>query len=301
MVQILQMTTPRRASEQGKANPVSAEQATAITRSMQGIYDAVHPTKRNIIEFAPSSDLSFYRVNPRLNERLYALIPCAGVGARAGANMPKQYRAIGDRALLYYTLSAFDACEELTETLVVLSPDDGLFQAANFEGLRFTTQRCGGATRHETVLNGLRALAEHGARDDDWALVHDAARPGVTPALIRQLVDAVGDDDVGGIIAMPLADTLKRAAQDPAHSRIGHTEPRDGLWLAQTPQMFRIGLLREALERAQHEGFAVTDEASALERLGYQPRLVAGNMRNFKVTYPEDFAMAEAILLNRGL
>jgi 2-C-methyl-D-erythritol 4-phosphate cytidylyltransferase len=130
--------------------------------------------------------------------------------------------------------------------------------------------------------------------------VHDAARPGITPALIRQLVGAVRDDDVGGIIAMPLADTLKRASLDSGLARIGHTEPRDGLWLAQTPQMFRIGLLRDALLRAQQEGFAVTDEASALERLGYQPRLVPGNMRNFKVTYPEDFAMAESILLQKG-
>ena len=268
---------------------------------MQGIHDATHRTKRNIIEFAPSFDLTFFRVNPRQNDRLYALIPCAGVGARAGANMPKQYRAIGDRALLYYTLSAFDACDELAHTLVVLSPDDTMFHAEDFANLRFTPQRCGGATRHESVLNGLGALAELGASDHDWVLVHDAARPGVTPALIRQLVEAVRDDEVGGIIAMPLADTLKRAEQDRELARIGHTEPRDGLWLAQTPQMFRIGLLRDALERAQRDGFAVTDEASALERLGHRPRLVVGNMRNFKVTYPEDFAMAEAILLGRSV
>lgn len=267
---------------------------------LQGIHEGARLTERNIIEFAPSFDLTFFRVNARLNDRLYALIPCAGVGARAGANMPKQYRAIGDRVLLYYTLSAFDACDELAETLVVLSPDDALFDPTQFAGLRFRPSRCGGATRHESVLNGLVALTELGANDRDWVLVHDAARPGVTPALIRQLVDAVRDDDVGGIIALPLADTLKRAAQDPVLARIGQTEPRDGLWLAQTPQMFRIGLLRDALEQAQREGFAVTDEASALERLGHQPRLIAGTMRNFKVTYPEDFAMAEAILLGRA-
>ncbi|RKP54721.1 2-C-methyl-D-erythritol 4-phosphate cytidylyltransferase [Pararobbsia silviterrae] len=268
---------------------------------MQGIHDAAHRIKRNIIEFAPSPDSSFFRVNARQNDRLFALIPCAGVGARAGANMPKQYRAIGDRALLHYTLAAFDACDELAQTLVVLSPDDALFDAAQFSGLRFTSRRCGGATRHESVLNGLGALAELGAADHDWVLVHDAARPGVTPALIRQLVEAVRDDEVGGIIAMPLADTLKRAAHDLESARIGRTEPRDGLWLAQTPQMFRIGLLRHALVEAQQAGFAVTDEASALERLGHRPRLVTGTMRNFKVTYPEDFAMAEAILLGRAI
>ncbi len=238
-------------------------------------------------------------MDPRQTDRLYALIPSAGVGARAGANMPKQYREIGGRSLLHYTLAAFDACEELEQTLLVLSADDRYFDGLDFDNLRFAARRCGGPTRHASVLNGLIALGEFGASDHDWALVHDAARPGITPALIRQLIGAVRDDDVGGIIAMPLADTLKRASLDPELARIGHTEPRDGLWLAQTPQMFRIGLLRDALLRAQQEGFAVTDEASAVERLGYQPRLVPGNMRNFKVTYPEDFAMAESILLQK--
>jgi 2-C-methyl-D-erythritol 4-phosphate cytidylyltransferase len=238
-------------------------------------------------------------VNARQTDRLYVLIPSAGVGARAGATMPKQYREIGGRPLLHYTLAAFDVCEELAQILVVLSADDSHFDTLDFSGLRFAARRCGGPTRHASVLNGLGALAEFGASDDDWVLVHDAARPGVTPELIRALVKAVKDDAVGGIIAMPLADTLKRAALDPQVARIGHTEPREGLWLAQTPQMFRIGLLRDALLRAQQEGFAVTDEASALERLGHQPLLVPGTMRNFKVTYPEDFAMAEAILVGK--
>ncbi|MEJ0003368.1 MAG: 2-C-methyl-D-erythritol 4-phosphate cytidylyltransferase [Pararobbsia sp.] len=238
-------------------------------------------------------------MDARQTDRLYAVIPSAGVGVRAGANMPKQYREIGGRTLLHYTLAAFDACEELSRTLVVLSADDRHFDTLDFAGLRFAARRCGGPTRHASVLNGLLALAEFGARDHDWVLVHDAARPGITPRLIRELVEAVREDAVGGIIAMPLADTLKRAALDPEFARIGHTEPREGLWLAQTPQMFRIGLLRDALLRAQQEGFAVTDEASALERLGHRPRLVTGSMRNFKVTYPEDFAMAEAILVAR--
>jgi 2-C-methyl-D-erythritol 4-phosphate cytidylyltransferase len=237
--------------------------------------------------------------------RLFAVIPCAGIGARSGAPLPKQYRTVAGHNLLHYTLAAFDACSELTQTLVVLAPHDTHFDPRRFNGLRFAVRRCGGDSRHATVLNGLYALREFGARDHDWALVHDAARAGITPTLIRKLVAEVKDDPVGGIVALPLADTLKRATADVADGtetatnsgpRIARTEPRDGLWLAQTPQMFRLGLLRDALESAQRDGFNVTDEASALERLGHNPRLVQGNLRNFKVTYPEDFALAEAVL-----
>jgi 2-C-methyl-D-erythritol 4-phosphate cytidylyltransferase len=241
------------------------------------------------------------------------VIPCAGIGARSGAPLPKQYRTVAGHNLLHHTLAAFDACSELTQTLVVLAPHDTHFDPRRFNGLRFAVRRCGGDTRHATVLNGLYALREFGARDHDWALVHDAARAGITPTLIRKLVAEVKDDPVGGIVALPLADTLKRAVAEvvevtdaadatdtinAANSgpRIARTESRDGLWLAQTPQMFRLGLLRDALESAQRDGFNVTDEASALERLGHHPRLVQGNLRNFKVTYPEDFALAEAVL-----
>ena len=248
---------------------------------------------------------------PLLPPRLFAVIPCAGIGSRAGTALPKQYKTVAGHNLLHFTLAAFDACSELTQTLLVLAPDDSHFDPRRFAGLRYAVRRCGGATRHASVLNGLYALSEFGARDHDWALVHDAARAGITPALIRALVAEVKDDPVGGIVALPLADTLKRVASDdlftdpaadeaqtpaPSPPRIGKTEPRDGLWLAQTPQMFRLGLLRDALERAQHDGFNLTDEASALERLGHQPRLVQGNLRNFKVTYPDDFALAEAML-----
>ncbi len=247
--------------------------------------------------------------------RLFAVIPCAGTGTRAGAPLPKQYKTVAGHNLLHYTLAAFDACSELTQTLVVLAPDDSHFDPRRFSGLRYAVRRCGGPTRSDTVLNGLRALAEFGARDHDWVLVHDAARAGITPTLIRALIADVRDDAVGGIVALPLADTLKRAATEDLFTnvspqaaesdaappakispRIGRTESRDGLWLAQTPQMFRLGLLRDALERARKDGVPVTDEASAVERLGHQPRLVQGNLRNFKVTYPEDFELAEAML-----
>ncbi|WP_322062651.1 2-C-methyl-D-erythritol 4-phosphate cytidylyltransferase [Paraburkholderia sp. J63] len=233
-----------------------------------------------------------------MTSRLFALIPCAGTGSRSGSAMPKQYRTVAGHELLHYTLAAFDACSEFTQTLVVISPDDNHFDARRFAGLRFAVRRNGGASRQASVYNGLGALADFGATDDDWVLVHDAARPGITPALIRSLIDALKDDPVGGIMALPVADTLKRVAPHhvPGGPRIERTESRDGLWQAQTPQMFRIGMLRTAIERAQQDGHDLTDEASAIEWLGHSPRLVQGSLRNFKVTYPEDFALAEAIL-----
>lgn len=229
-----------------------------------------------------------------MTPRLFALIPCAGTGSRSGSAVPKQYRTLAGRALLHYTLAAFDACSEFAQTLVVLAPDDSHFDARRFAGLRFAVRRCGGGSRQASVLNGLLELAEFGATDHDWVLVHDAARPGITPELIRTLVATLKDDPVGGIVALPVADTLKRVPA--GGDTIARTESRDALWQAQTPQMFRIGMLREAILRAQREGHDLTDEASAIEWAGHTPRVVQGSLRNFKVTYPEDFALAEAIL-----
>jgi 2-C-methyl-D-erythritol 4-phosphate cytidylyltransferase len=234
-----------------------------------------------------------------VTSRFFALIPCAGTGSRSGAPLPKQYHAVAGRELLHFTLAAFDACEELAQTLVVIAPDDTHFETQRFAPLRFAVRRCGGASRQASVRNGLDALAELGAADDDWVLVHDAARPGITPELIRSLITALADDDVGGIMALPVADTLKRVDAERG-DRIARTESRSGLWQAQTPQMFRIGMLREAIARAERDGHDLTDEASAIEWLGHAPRLVQGSLRNFKVTYPEDFALAEAILTHRS-
>ncbi|WP_287495694.1 2-C-methyl-D-erythritol 4-phosphate cytidylyltransferase [Pandoraea sp. CB10b_02] len=234
-----------------------------------------------------------------MSDRLFAVIPCAGAGVRAGADVPKQYRSVGGRAMLHYALAAFDACSEFAQTVLVLAPDDNHFDGRRFGPLRFAVRRCGGPSRHASVLGGLQALTEFGAQDSDWVLVHDAARPGITPTLIRALVEALRDDPVGGILALPVADTLKRE-QPPrekgALAAVQATESREGLWQAQTPQMFRLGMLRHALEDALAAGAEVTDEASAIERLGHAPKLVRGSLRNFKVTYPEDFALAEAFL-----
>ncbi len=253
---------------------------------------ARRPRRKTYYKIRDSISLlpAFALVTPRL----FALIPCAGTGSRSGSALPKQYRTLAGRALLHYTLAAFDALSELAQTLVVISPDDPHFDARRFSGLRFAVSRCGGASRQASVLNGLMQLVEFGATDADWVLVHDAARPGITPALIRTLISTLKDDPVGGIVALPVADTLKRVPA--GGDEIARTEARDGLWQAQTPQMFRIGMLREAILAAQRDGHDLTDEASAIEWAGHAPRVVQGNLRNFKVTYPEDFDLAEAFL-----
>lgn len=223
--------------------------------------------------------------------RCFALLPCAGVGSRSGAAQPKQYVPIAGRAMVAHTLDALGRVPRLVATLVVLAPDDEQFEAAvpGFAGPRGWVARCGGETRATTVANGLAELAARGVHDDDWVLVHDAARCLVEPAWVDRLIDACLGDEVGGLLALPLADTLKQEEG----GRVAATLPRVHKWGAQTPQMFRLGLLRRALA---HAGAAVTDEASALEALGLRPKLVEGDAANLKVTWPSDFRLAEALL-----
>lgn len=224
--------------------------------------------------------------------RCFALVPCAGTGTRAGTTLPKQYTPIAGRAMVDWTLRALAAVARIEATLVVLAPDDTWFDepvAAQAGARAIGISRNGGATRAASVANGLQALLARGARADDWVLVHDAARCLLQPEWVDRLIDACIADPVGGLLAMPLADTLKNEAA----GRCTGTITRAGKWLAQTPQMFRIGMLSEALQRA---GDAVTDEASAIEAAGWQPRLVEGDARNLKVTWPQDFALAAALL-----
>ena len=231
----------------------------------------------------------------RSSARFFALIPCAGLGSRA-ATLPgqaKQYQEIAGQAMVRHTLAAFLAVERLCGMLVVVSPEDRFFEPLTEQS--FGVAACGGASRAQSVRNGIDALRQSGAQPDDWVLVHDAARCLITPAQINQLIDACQHDEVGGLLAHRLPDTLKQAAG----SRVAGTLDRSDKWLAQTPQMFRVKLLAQALDAAESAGRAVTDESSAIEALGLAPRLVAGSAQNFKVTYPEDFALAEAILLNR--
>ena len=224
--------------------------------------------------------------------RLYALVPCAGIGARAGAAGPKQYAMLAGSSLVAHTLAALAGVTRLHATLVVLSPADQRFER-NVPSYAGWVSRRGGASRAQTVANGLAELVERGARPHDWVLVHDAARCLVRAAWIDALIDACMADAVGGLLALPLADTLK-VERD---GRVESTIDRRAKWQAQTPQMFRIGMLREALAAAGDE---VTDESSAIEALGHAPRLVSGPLENLKVTYAADVALAERLLATRS-
>jgi 2-C-methyl-D-erythritol 4-phosphate cytidylyltransferase len=224
--------------------------------------------------------------------RYVALIPAAGVGARMEAGSPKQYLPIAGKPMLRHALDAFLASPLIAHTYVVVSAEDGVIDTVVPEQ-GVTVLRCGGATRMETILNALQAL--HGSlAADDQVLVHDAARPGLTPALIEKLISEVGDHAAGGLLALLVVDTVKKAGPGGLSAQ---TVPRDGLWLAQTPQMFRYALLHRALSQAP-DPQAITDDASAVEALGLAPRLVEGHPRNLKVTLPRDIHTAELYLAN---
>jgi 2-C-methyl-D-erythritol 4-phosphate cytidylyltransferase len=229
--------------------------------------------------------------------RYFALLPAAGVGARMAADGPKQYLTVGGKPMLRHAVDAFRASELVAHTYVVVSAADGQIDAVlppDLDGV--TVLRCGGATRMDTVLNALRAL-QGVVADHDMVMVHDAARPGLTPSLIAKLIHGVGDDAAGGLLALPVVDTVKRVAATAAAggARSGATIPRDGMWLAQTPQMFSYELLLRALGSAP-DANAITDDASAVEMLGLSPRLIEGHPRNLKVTLPADIRIAEMYL-----
>jgi 2-C-methyl-D-erythritol 4-phosphate cytidylyltransferase len=194
--------------------------------------------------------------------------------------------------MVMHTLAAFAAVPRIGRTVVVVSVDDSFMDEKNLNDAAFSIAACGGSTRAESVFNGLNWLLSDTASAHDWVLVHDAARCLITPRQINQLIDACLVDEVGGLLALPLPDTLKAAHE----GRVAGTLTRSDKWLAQTPQMFRIGSLIGALQLA---GAAVTDESSAIEAMGLAPKLVPGSAQNFKVTYPEDFALAQAVLQSR--
>jgi 2-C-methyl-D-erythritol 4-phosphate cytidylyltransferase/2-C-methyl-D-erythritol 2,4-cyclodiphosphate synthase len=213
------------------------------------------------------------------------------MGVRACTQGPKQYVQLAGQALVGHTLAALQRVPRLHGVMVMLAPDDRAFEheVPDFAGPQSWVVRNGGATRAATVANGLSALREHGARDGDWVLVHDAARALIRPEWVDRLIDACQHDAVGGLLALPVADTLK----DEAAGRAVSTVDRRGKWAAQTPQMFRLGALQNALAQA---GDAVTDDASAIEASGQAPKLVMGDPANIKITWPEDFARAEGLL-----
>lgn len=226
----------------------------------------------------------------------FALIPAAGSGSRMGDDLPKQYLSLAGKPMIYHALKTLCSSPRITRVFVVLARGDGEWLRhdwSEFSG-KLAVLECGGATRAQSVLNGLKATREVSSIDNnDWVLIHDAARPCLGEKQLDKLMNELVDDEVGGLLAVPVADTLKRGDTS---SRVERTESRENLWQAQTPQMFRYKLLMEALSMTG--GATMTDDAGAIEALGLHPRLVLSDVRNLKVTYPQDLALAELILRN---
>jgi len=225
----------------------------------------------------------------------FAIIPAAGSGSRFGAPLPKQYLTINGLPIIRHAIDALLADARIARVVVVLSPEDndwheGCLPTQSQD--RVSVIRIGGATRAESVHNGISWLAKtSNVEPKDWILVHDAARPCLTPVQIDALITSLSDDPVGGLLAIPVADTVKRAD---AQQRVDATIDRRTLWQAQTPQMFRLDLLQQALGAIDLA--IATDESAAIEALGYAPKLVAGSLANLKVTYPADLSLATAII-----
>ncbi|MGC3873133.1 2-C-methyl-D-erythritol 4-phosphate cytidylyltransferase [Halomonas sp. GXIMD04776] len=223
--------------------------------------------------------------------KLWLIVPAAGKGRRMGANRPKQYLFIDEKPVLAHTLSRLYHAYPQASLQLCLDEDDAWFDArwVPFGDWRRVT---GGAERVDSVLQALDGLATEAA-DDDLVLVHDVARPCVHLDDLQRLLEMLAEEPVGGLLATPVADTMKRADEA---GRVAATEAREGLWHALTPQGFRYGLLRKALKRAIEKGIHVTDEASAVEAQGLAPRLVTARRDNLKITHPEDLALATHIL-----
>ena len=237
------------------------------------------------------------------NRRCHALLPTAGNGSRLGGELPKQFRLLAGRPMVSYAIQAFNETPQIDSIWIGVSPgfmDNPVLQKIANSGADIQVVPTGGPTRQETVRNTLAAMMQSGIFEDDWILVHDAARPGITPALINQLIDSVSGSSSGGILAVPLADTLKQADLDSVIAgnipRSERTIPREHIWQAQTPQMFGLKQLHDALESAIRLEADVTDEASAIELAGVKPLLIEGAARNFKVTHPADWDLMQLLL-----
>jgi 2-C-methyl-D-erythritol 4-phosphate cytidylyltransferase len=224
--------------------------------------------------------------------RTIALVPAAGIGTRFGAGAPKQYSPLRGRPMLYHAIRVLAEHPAIEQVIVVLAPDDTYWGRYDWSAFapKLRPLFCGGETRAESVANALTHLALE-CKPNDWLLVHDAARPCLRMQLIDRLIESLRDDEVGGLLAVPMTDTMKRAD---GWQRVESTEPRERLWRAQTPQMFRYGVLQRALAAAP--AGVPTDESWAVEKLGLHPRLVHGDVTNFKVTFPEDIDVAEMLL-----
>ena len=224
----------------------------------------------------------------------HVIIPAAGTGNRMASVLPKQYVPLAGKPMISHTIEVFFNHPRIASIHLALNPDDDFWRGLPIEpASKLRLHYTGGKSRSETVLNTLRAIL---TAEDDWILVHDAARPGLTHQLLDHLLNTLENDAVGGLLALPLADTLKQAD---GLNRVAGTIPRADLWQAQTPQMFRYGLLKKALQSFEGKANYVmpTDEAEAVEALGLQPKLVQGELRNLKITYPQDLVLLEALFV----
>ncbi|MDR0276438.1 MAG: 2-C-methyl-D-erythritol 4-phosphate cytidylyltransferase [Paucimonas sp.] len=215
----------------------------------------------------------------------WAVIPAAGVGARMAADRPKQYLQLGGRTILEHSLHCFLDHPSLKGVVVSIAADDPFWPDLACARDPRIQRAAGGRERADSVLNALLLLHAQGAADSDWVLVHDAARPNLARSDLDHLLAELADDPVGGLLAVPARDTLKRADAD---GRVAATVDRSTIWQAYTPQMFRLGALHRALADSLVANVAITDEASALEWAGQAPRLIEGRSDNIKVTRPED-------------
>lgn len=204
---------------------------------------------------------------------------------------PKQYLPLNGKPILRHAIDTFEAMDQVSQVFIVIAPEDAYWTDALLLGCHKTqVLSCGGESRAASVYQGLQAMLSY-VNEEDWVLVHDAARPGLDVGMVQRLIDAIGSTDVGGLLALPLADTLKRAD---ATQHVAETIPREALWQAQTPQMFKAGMLQQAL--AMHLHRLPTDEAQAMEWAGHVPKLVLGDLKNLKITYPHDVAVVSALM-----
>lgn len=231
--------------------------------------------------------------------KFWGLVPAAGSGARLNSQLPKQYLSLGKQSMLEISICSLLACDIMDNVIVVLAAGDDHFQTLGLSDHPKINTCIGSDERFKSVYCGMQKLAELGAKPDDWVLVHDAARPCLTQDDLQTLIVALREDKVGGLLAVPLQDTVKRVSE----GKVIETISREQLWRAQTPQMFRFGVLKKALENAirnsSEKKISVTDEAMAIELLGLQPKIILGSQNNIKVTYAEDIAMAKSILAKK--
>lgn len=232
-----------------------------------------------------------------LPKNIWCIVPAAGIGSRFGAEIPKQYFKLGEQPILLHTLDCLLQCDQIRKITLCLAPDDQYWQQLGFSDSRMQITQ-GGSSRADSVLNGLLALKDV-AEQSDWVLVHDAARPCLSIKLLNDLVNELKFDEVGGILALPASDTLKEVASVDSRAalpKVTKTLNRTAIWHAQTPQMFRYGLLHKALEQAKKNHTEITDESSAIEALGLQPKVVLGDAHNLKITTAGDLALADFFL-----